>query len=211
VTLGLGSWVFGLQAAGDRFLPEGVGLYPLDFEIQWKESRLETPGGTESVAQVAKHRPIYPIPWANHDDCTYVGPPYPPFENFYDLLAESKCDTAGYGVLHWTTRPLDLIFVGLSDAVWESSKNHVVPAGRYKLTFLFGDPPATLVDTATELDVILRIPGVEKARTDRLAVTSPGQHTLDVEFAKPGVLNLELKPVAGHAHISGLILEPLER
>ena len=58
--------------------------------------------------------------------CTYVGPPYPPLENFYDLLAKSKCETAGYGVLHWTTRPLDLFFTGLSDAVWESTKNQSV-------------------------------------------------------------------------------------
>ncbi|MCP5067486.1 MAG: hypothetical protein GY946_13055, partial [bacterium] len=126
VTLGLGSWGFGLQAAADRFFPKDVELYPLDFEIQWKESRLESPGGPEGVAKVAGHRPVYPIHWANHDDCTYVGPPYPPFENFHDLLVQSKCDTSGFGILHWTTRPLDLFFVGLSDAVYESSKNQSV-------------------------------------------------------------------------------------
>lgn len=126
VTLGLGSWGFGLQAAGDRFMPKGVGLYPLDFEVLWKESRLESPGGTRGVAQAARHRSIYPIHWAHHDDLTYVGPPYPPFENFYDLLAKSKCATAGYGVLHWTTRPLDLFFTALSDAVWTSTRNQSV-------------------------------------------------------------------------------------
>ncbi|NQU24613.1 MAG: hypothetical protein HQ567_25300, partial [Candidatus Nealsonbacteria bacterium] len=126
VTLGLGSWGFGLQAAGDRFLPKGIGLYPLDFEVLWKESRLESPGGPEGVAAVAAHRPIYPIHWAHHDDKTYVGPPYPPFENFYDLLTESKCNTSGYGAFHWTTRPLDLFFIGLSDAVWASTKNQSV-------------------------------------------------------------------------------------
>ncbi len=126
VTLGLGSWGFGLQAAGDRFLPKDVGLYPLDFEVLWKESRLESAGGPEGVAKTAAHRPIYPIHWAHHDDLTYVGPPYPPFENFHDLLTKSKCQTAGFGVLHWTTRPLDLFFTGLSDAVWASSKNQSV-------------------------------------------------------------------------------------
>jgi hypothetical protein len=126
VTLGLGSWGFSLQAAGDRFMPKGVGLYPLDYEVLWKESRLESPGGPEGVATVAGHRPVYPIHWAHHDDLTYVGPPYPPFEKFHDLLTKSKCDKAGYGVLHWTTRPLDVFFTGLSDAVWASSRNQSV-------------------------------------------------------------------------------------
>jgi len=126
LTLGLGSWGFGLQNAADRFLPTDVGLYPLDFEVLWKPSRLESPGGPEGVAQAAAHRPIYPILWAHHDDLTYVGPPYPPLENFYDLLAKSKCETAGYGVLHWTTRPLDVFFTGLSDAVWASTRNQSV-------------------------------------------------------------------------------------
>ncbi len=128
VSLGLGSWGFGLQNAADRFLPKDVALYPLDFEVLWKESRLESPGGPQGVAKAAAHRPIYPIHWAHHDDLTYVGPPYPPFENFYDLLAKSKCEASGFGVLHWTTRPLDLFFLGLSDAVWESTKNQSVEA-----------------------------------------------------------------------------------
>jgi len=126
VTLGVGSWGFDLQNAADQFMPNGVGIYPLDFEVLWKPSRLESPGGPEGVASVAAHRPIYPIHWAHHDDRTYVGPPYPPFENFYDLLARSKCDTSGYGAFHWTTRPLDLFFIGLSDAVWASTKNQSV-------------------------------------------------------------------------------------
>jgi len=126
VTLGLGSWGFYLQDAADRFLPKGVGLYPLDFEVLWKKSRLESPGGPEGVARTAANRPIYPIHWAHHDDRTYVGPPYPPFENFHDLLIKSKCHTAGYGVLHWTTRPLDVFFTGLSDAVWASTRNQSV-------------------------------------------------------------------------------------
>jgi len=118
VTLGIGSWGFRLQDASDLFMPEGVGIYPLDFEVLWKESRLESPGGPEGIARAAAHRPVYPIHWANHDDKTYVGPPYPPFENFCDMLTQSKCEDSGFGVLHWTTRPLDLFFMGLSDAVW---------------------------------------------------------------------------------------------
>jgi len=128
VSLGVGSWGFALQDAADRFLPKGVGLYPLDFEVLWKESRLESPGGCEGVARAARHRPVYPILWAHHDDRTYVGPPYPPLENFYDLLAKSRCDTSGFGIIHWTTRPLDVFFAGLSDSVWASSRNQSVKA-----------------------------------------------------------------------------------
>ena len=128
VSLGVGSWGFALQDAADRFLPKDVGLYPLDFEVLWKESRLESPGGPEGVARAAEHRPVYPILWAHHDDRTYVGPPYPPLANFHDLLAKSRCDTSGYGIIHWTTRPLDVFFAGLSDSVWASTRNQSVKA-----------------------------------------------------------------------------------
>lgn len=123
VKLGLGSWGFDLQNAADLFMPGEVGLYPLDFEVLWKASRLESPGGPEGVARTAANRPVFPVHWAHHDDLTYVGPPYPPFEKFYDLLVRSRCETAGFGVLHWTTRPLDLYFRGLCDSVWASTQN----------------------------------------------------------------------------------------
>jgi len=126
ISLGVGSWGFALQDAADRFMPKEVGLYPLDFEVLWKDSRLESPGGCEGVARVAANRPVYPILWAHHDDATYVGPPYPPLENFHDLLARSKCDTSGFGIIHWTTRPLDVFFAGLSESVWTSSRNQSV-------------------------------------------------------------------------------------
>jgi hypothetical protein len=34
-----------------------------------------------------------------------------------------KCETAGYGIIHWTTKPLDLYFQSLVNQVWQSSQN----------------------------------------------------------------------------------------
>ena len=34
-----------------------------------------------------------------------------------------KCETAGFGIIHWTTKPLDLYFKSLVNQVWAASKN----------------------------------------------------------------------------------------
>jgi len=123
VSLGLGTWTFDIAEAGDRFMPAGVGLYPLDYAMLSGPPYLAKPGAAARLAAVASHRPIYPVLWAHHDDGKYVGPPFAPPEKFCDLLAAAKCDSSGFGIIHWTTRPLDPFFIGLSDSVWQSSRN----------------------------------------------------------------------------------------
>ena len=76
-----------------------------------------------SVAQAGVHRDVIPIAWAHHDDGNYVGRPYTPYADFYNLLTEMKCQTAGYGIIHWTTKPLDLYFASLVDQVWSATEN----------------------------------------------------------------------------------------
>ena len=65
---------------------------------------------------VGAHRPVIPIMWAHHDDGHYMGRPYTPLPEFASKLADAKA--AGFGIIHWTTRPLDLYFASLAKQVW---------------------------------------------------------------------------------------------
>jgi hypothetical protein len=123
VKIAFGSWDFQFLPAADRFLPEGVSLIPLDWMVLRDASAFDTTERRASVAQVAAHRPVIPIAWAHHDDGNYVGRPYTPYSAFFDRLTEMKCRAAGYGIIHWTTKPLDLYFKSLVDQVWAASKN----------------------------------------------------------------------------------------
>jgi len=123
IRLAFGSWDFDFLPAADRFLPKDVALIPLDWLVLRDTSIFDTPERRAEVAKVAAHRNVIPVAWAHHDDGNYVGRPYTPYSNFYDLLTEMKCQTAGYGIIHWTTKPLDLYFTSLVDQVWANSKN----------------------------------------------------------------------------------------
>lgn len=123
VEVAFGSWDFDFLPAADRFMPEDVAFIPLDWMVLRDSSIFDTAERRASVAQVAEHRDVVPIAWAHHDDGNYVGRPYTPYANFYDLLTEMKCQTAGYGIIHWTTKPLDLYFASLIDQVWSATEN----------------------------------------------------------------------------------------
>jgi len=123
VKIAFGSWDFQFLPAAARFMPEGVALIPLDWMVLRDASAFDTTERRASVARVAAHRPVIPIAWAHHDDGNYVGRPYTPYSDFYDRLTEMKCEAAGYGIIHWTTKPLDLYFKSLVDQVWAASKN----------------------------------------------------------------------------------------
>jgi hypothetical protein len=123
VRLAFGSWDFNFLPAADRFMPQDVTLIPLDWMVLKDQSIFDTEERRVSVAEVAARRPVIPIAWAHHDDGNYVGRPYTPYSGFYDRLVEMKCETAGYGIIHWTTKPLDLYFTSLVDQVWAGSRN----------------------------------------------------------------------------------------
>ena len=59
--------------------------------------------------------------WAQHDDGNYIGRPYTPFPEFHAKLADAKA--GGFGIIHWTTRPLDLFFASHTKQVWQSTKD----------------------------------------------------------------------------------------
>ena len=123
VKIAFGSWDFHFLPAAHRFMPERVALIPLDWSVLRDDSVFDTSERRLAVARVGTTRPVIPIAWAHHDDGNYVGRPYTPPSNFCDRLTEMKCRTAGYGVIHWTTKPLDLYFQSLVNQVWQSSEN----------------------------------------------------------------------------------------
>ena len=128
VRIAFGSWDFDFLPAADRFLPEGVALIPLDWMVLRDQSIFDTAERRASVAEVASHRPVIPVAWAHHDDGNYVGRPYEPYSGFYDRLTEMKCHDDGYGIIHWTTKPLDLYFKSLVNQVGTASRNQPLEA-----------------------------------------------------------------------------------
>ncbi|RLD32535.1 MAG: hypothetical protein DRI73_06895, partial [Bacteroidetes bacterium] len=67
---------------------------------------------------------LYPIVWAHHDDHRYIGRPYKPYNQFNTLLNRTKAN--GYGIIHWTTHPLDLYFNNTENQVWRNSENETL-------------------------------------------------------------------------------------
>jgi hypothetical protein len=116
VTLAAGSWDFGYLPTADAFMPAGTTLMPLDANYVFPSDPVQ-----ESVRAVGRHRPVTPIVWAQHDDREYAGRSYVPFAGLGSMLQWSN--SAGYGVIHWTTRPLDLFFKNVADQVWTGSED----------------------------------------------------------------------------------------
>ncbi len=116
VTLAAGSWDFGYLPSADAFMPAGTTLMPLDANYVLSSDPVQ-----ESVRAVGRHRPVVPIVWAQHDDREYAGRSYVPFPGLGSMLQWGN--STGYGVIHWTTRPLDLFFKSVADQVWTSSED----------------------------------------------------------------------------------------
>lgn len=119
IELVLGSWRLTYPEMADPFMPEYCGFIPLDYSYV-----LNTTESIESLAKVGKHRKLYPIVWAHHDDHSYIGRPYKPFANFNTLLDSMNAE--GYGIIHWTTHPLDLLFNNYENQVWKNAENETL-------------------------------------------------------------------------------------
>lgn len=116
VQLAAGSWAFPFLAASDRYIPRDIPLIALDWWVSFDQAR-----ALRDLQRVRSGRPLIPIVWAHHDDRTYVGRPYTPFVDFAAKLR--RVGASGYGILHWTTRPLDLYFEGTRVQTWRTSEN----------------------------------------------------------------------------------------
>jgi len=116
VELALGSWNYAWVRSAHAFFPSEVMFIPLDYYIGIGTDEVQ-----RAIQSASKDRKVVPIVWAQHDDRTFVGRPYTPFSSFTSLLSESG--SAGYGIIHWTTRPLDLYFKSLAQQVWNSTRD----------------------------------------------------------------------------------------
>ena len=124
--LAAGTWGFEFLAGADRFFPGGVPLIGLDYDILHGRPQLGTAAGRAPLREVGQRRPVLPVMWAHHDDGHYVGRPYLPLPEFGSKLAEARA--AGFGIIHWTTRPLDLFFTSLARQTWSSTLDQPLAA-----------------------------------------------------------------------------------
>ena len=111
-----GSWRFEYIPYADAMYPKNVPLLPLDWEVVF-----DTPESIEILSNAGKNREMYPIIWAHHDDHRYVGRPYTPWDNLNDRLKNTN--SLGFGIIHWTTHPLDLYFTSSARQVWRATEN----------------------------------------------------------------------------------------
>lgn len=116
VELMLGSWALDYPAQADPFIPKYCSFIPLDYSYVFDQ-----PDVIDKLSQVGLNRKLYPIVWAHHDDHRYIGRPYKPYKNFNSLL--NATNSNGYGVIHWTTHPLDLLFENYERQVWLNSQD----------------------------------------------------------------------------------------
>jgi hypothetical protein len=124
--LAAGTWGFEFLSAADRFFPKDVALIGLDYDVLREKPQLGAAESRAALREVAARRPVIPIIWAHHDDGHYIGPPYTPFSEFYSKLADAKA--SGFGIIHWTTRPLDLFFTSHARQVFEKTKDEPLRA-----------------------------------------------------------------------------------
>lgn len=104
-------------AAANHFMPRGMPCYALDYHMVFGESR----DYREQLKQTAGNRPLVVIEWAQHDDGKYMGRPYMPPADFATKLKD--VGASGFGVIHWTTRPLDIFFKSVANQVWSNTAN----------------------------------------------------------------------------------------
>ena len=121
-----GTWDFKFLAPADRFFPPGVKLIGLDYNVLDGHPQLGDAASRAVLRAVGAHRPVLPVIWAQHDDGNYIGRPYTPFAGFAAKLADANA--CGFGIIHWTTRPLDLFFASHARQVWSSSKDEPLSA-----------------------------------------------------------------------------------
>jgi hypothetical protein len=116
VKMGIGTWHWAAFPTMDLFLPEEYEFFPLDWYMNF-----HTDSTVNTLTSIDTSRKVHPVVWAHHDDHRYIGKPYTPYENFADMLKQRN--SSGFGIIHWTTRPLDIYFKSLSQQVWQQTLN----------------------------------------------------------------------------------------
>lgn len=117
IKLWAGSWRTTWLEQADWFYPKEVGFIPLDYHVDY--FRVEEK--YRILKNVAENREIIPIVWAHHDDGAFIGSPYRPYKNLQSKVA--SLGNSGIGVIHWTTKPLDIYFKNTEQKFRTSTKN----------------------------------------------------------------------------------------
>ncbi len=118
VEIGYGSWRFAWIRAADAVMPLDVTIRPLDYAITFS-----MPINDETyLGKIDPARKFAPVMWAHHDDGSYMGRPYNPLPNLSDKIDERNL--SGFGIIHWTTHPLDLYFSQTAENLWQSTRNY---------------------------------------------------------------------------------------
>lgn len=160
VTLSIGSWRFEYLPAADAFMPVGVGFMPLDYAYEFPSDPVQ-----ERLRSIGKHRRIVPIIWAQHDDREFAGRSYVPFAGFGSMLGWSN--SSGFGIIHWTTRPLDLFFKSISNQVWTASLNEGIDTTASEMANRTFGPDAQELGKRYLLDWIYDGPPFGRETSDR--------------------------------------------
>lgn len=126
VQLAAGTWDFKFLAPCHRFFPSHVKLIGLDYNVLHDRPQLGDEASRQVIRDVAAQRAVIPVIWAHHDDGNYIGRPYAPFTEFHAKLADAQA--CGFGIIHWTTRPLDLFFTSHAKQVWQRTQNQPLHA-----------------------------------------------------------------------------------
>lgn len=116
VSIANGSWNWSFLPTASIVMPENCTLIALDYGINFDSEETKN-----ILSKVGSKRKLIPVVWAHHDDHRYMGKPYTPYPDFNKLLKERNA--SGFGIIHWTTRPLDLYFKSLADQVWSRTEN----------------------------------------------------------------------------------------
>jgi hypothetical protein len=117
VQLATGCWEYDYIFAADAFMPAGVSMICIDQYNQFVQDQ----DVQREIRNVSARRKVIPIPYAQDDDGHYAGRPYTPGADLSWTLKDCGC--AGIGIIHWTTRPLDIYFKSFSTQVWSETQD----------------------------------------------------------------------------------------
>jgi hypothetical protein len=176
IVLAAGSWRFAFLQSADAFMPRDTVLMPLDYNYEYQSDPSQ-----EAIRKAARNRPVYPILWAQHDDREYAGRSYTPFAGLASTLQWG--DNSGYGVIHWTTRPLDFYFKNVADQVWTASKNETLESTAAMLAARTFGTQAQAVGTEYLMDWIHDAPAFGRETSDFFI-----DQTLDLHNATRGTI-----------------------
>jgi len=117
VQLATGCWSYHYLFAADAFMPAGVSMISIDqYNLLVEDHDVQ-----REIQAVSRRRKVIPIPYAQDDDDHYAGRPFTPGARLAWTL--QYCHCAGNGIIHWTTRPLDIYFKSFSTQVWSATED----------------------------------------------------------------------------------------